>query len=85
MAAAGLLTGASISFCFKDQLVAEACSKTLLSLIAGSNRASAEDPQAGASAPFGYLRISGSSRPTENWLPISCLGERTRAERQEDS
>jgi len=86
MVAAGLTPrGFLSSFASKDSARRGSSSKTLLSLMPGlESRISVRFPQ---SRRFRFLLdiyvSRGSSRTNENWLPISCLGERTRAEDKE--
>jgi hypothetical protein len=59
--------------------------KTLCRSLLAGNCSSTESAPSSASAPCGSLCVARSSRPAENRLPPCRSGERTRAERQEDS
>src|ERR1700723_3289742 len=87
MAAAGLTRGGFYRhFASKDPLVLEACSETVFSLIARPGIAhQRKASRAGAWAHCASICVARPSQPAENRLSPGRSGERTGAERHQDS
>jgi Bacterial regulatory proteins, tetR family len=87
MAAAGLTHGGFYRhFASKDPLVLEACSETVFSLVARPGIAhQRKASRAGAWAHCASICVAPPSQPAENRLSPGRSGERTGAERHQDS